>query len=200
MDPSFWDNRYSASHFVYGTEPNAFVAASATLLPPGPVLCLGEGEGRNAIFLATRGHAVTAVDQSSVGLAKARQLAAERGVPLTTQVADLADFVIAPAAWSGVVATFVHLPPPLRRTLHRRVADGLRSGGVFILEAYTPAQVRYRTGGPVDQPELLMQLADLREELAGLEFIVALELEREVTEGPGHRGLGAVVQIAARKP
>lgn len=200
MDPAFWNDRYSGSDFFYGTSPNDFVAECAPFLPPGPVLCLAEGEGRNAVFLASRGHAVTALDQSAVGLAKARRLASTRGVALTTLVADLADFAIAPGAWSGVVATFVHLPLPLRREVHRRVAAGLRPGGVFVLEAYTPAQVKHRTGGPVNQPELLMKLADLRDELPGLDLLVARELERIVSEGTAHHGLSAVVQVAARKP
>lgn len=200
MDPSFWNSRYSASHYCYGTEPNAFVAECAPQLPPGPVLCLGEGEGRNAVFLARRGHSVTAVDQSAVGLTKANQLAARHGVVLTTVVADLAAYSITAQAWSAVVATFVHLPPPLRASVHRAVVAGLRPGGMFVLEAYTPDQIRHGTGGPVNTPELLMTLPALRRELDGLEFIVACEREREVREGTGHTGRGAVVQILARRP
>lgn len=199
MDPAFWDQRYSPATYCYGTEPNDFVARCAPQVPPGPVLCLGEGEGRNAVFLARRGHAVTAVDQSAVGLGKARQLAARHGLDLKTETADLAAYIIAPAAWSAIVATFVHLPPGLRATVHRAAAAGLRPGGVFILEAYTPEQVRHRTGGPVNAPELLMTLAALRTELAGLDFLVARELEREVVEGTGHTGRGAVVQVLARR-
>lgn len=200
MDPTFWNQRYAGSEFFYGTHPNAFIAEQADLIPPGPVLCLAEGEGRNAVFLAERGHAVTAMDQAEAGLAKARRLAATRGVPLATFVGDLSDFAIAPGAWSGIVATFVHLPPPLRRDIHRRVAAGLRPGGVFLMEAYTPDQVKHRTGGPVNQPELLMRLDDLRLEFPGLELVIARELERDVFEEPGHRGRGAVVQLAARQP
>lgn len=200
MDPSFWDTRYSGTDFCYGTAPNAFVAACAAQIPPGPVLCLGEGEGRNAVFLATRGHAVTAVDQSAVGLAKARHLAARHGVTLTTLTADLATLTIAPGAWSAVVATFVHLPPPLRATVHHAAATGLRPGGVIVLEAYTPDQLRHRTGGPVNTPELFMTLAALRTDFAGLEELIARELERDVREGTGHTGRGAVVQFLARQP
>ena len=74
-DSGFWDQRYGRTDYVFGTAPNDFLAAVAPDLPPGPVLCLAEGEGRNAVFLAARGHAVTAVDQSAVGLAKASALA-----------------------------------------------------------------------------------------------------------------------------
>lgn len=200
MEAAFWNDRYGGENFIYGTAPNEFVAESAHLIPPGPVLGLGEGEGRNSVFLAERGYAVTAVDQSSAGLAKAARLAAARGVTLTTKIADLTDFMIEPGQWAGIFATFVHLLPPLRREVHRRAARGLRPGGVIVLEAYTPAQLQFRTGGPVSEPARFMQLDDLREDFDGLEFVVARELERDIVEGDGHRGRGAVVQIVARRP
>jgi len=199
MDANFWNERYAQEGFVYGEAPNDHVVAMADLIPAGPVLCLAEGEGRNAVFLARRGHAVTAVDGSEVGLAKARELAKARGVPLQTHATDLADFQIAPSTWSGIVATWAHLPPPVRRRIHAGVVAGLRPGGVYILEAYTPAQIGLGTGGPKD-PELCMTLAALREELAGLEFLVGRECERDVVEGTGHTGRGAVVQVCARRP
>ena len=198
MDVAFWNERFSAAHYVYGETPNAFVAESAPQIPAGPVLCLAEGEGRNAVHLAALGHRVTAVDQSEVGLAKARRLAKARGVKIETVAAGLENYSIARGAWAGIVATFAHFPPALRRQVHRAVAAGLQPGGVFILEAYTPAQLAFDTGGP-KSPELLMTLAALREELAGLEFLVAREIERDVIEGGGHTGRGAVVQILARR-
>jgi len=198
MDAAFWNNRFAAPHFIYGETPNAFVAEMAAQIPAGPVLFLAEGEGRNAIHLATLGHRVTAVDQSEAGLAKARRLAAARGVEIETVLADLENFTIEPGVWSGIVATFAHLPPALRCQVHAQAVRGLRPGGVFVLEAYTPAQLAFDTGGP-KSPELLMTLAGLRDELAGLEFLVGREIEREVIEGDGHTGRGAVVQILARR-
>ena len=166
MDAAFWNNRYAVASHVYGETPNAFVAEVAPEIPAGPVLCLAEGEGRNAVHLATLGHRVTAVDQSEVGLTKARRLAKTRGVKIETVMTDLADYTIAASAWAGIVATFAHLPPALRRRVHRDAVAGLQPGGVFILEAYTPAQLAFGTGGP-KSPELLMTLAGLREELSG---------------------------------
>ena len=198
MDVAFWNERFSATNYVYGETPNVFVAEVAPQIPAGPVLCLAEGEGRNAVHLATLGHRVTAVDQSEVGVAKARRLAGARSVEIETVVSDLANYSIAPGTWAGIVATFAHFPPPLRRQVHRAVAAGLQTGGVFILEAYTPAQLAFGTGGP-KSPELLMTLAALREELSGLDFQVARELARDVIEGGGHTGRGAVVQILARR-
>lgn len=195
----FWDARYGTADFVFGTEPNDFLRHIAGEIPSGPVLCLAEGEGRNAVFLAGRGHAVTAVDLSAAGLAKAQALAAARGVTLTTAVADLSTYAIAPGAWSGIVAIFMHLPPALRRDLLARVAAGLKPGGVFVMEAYAPAQLAFGTGGPKD-PALLPTLAQLRAELPQLEFAAGLELERDVIEGSGHTGRAAVVQVVARRP
>lgn len=196
MDAEFWNNRYAAPKYIYGEMPNTFVAEMASQIPAGLVLCLAEGEGRNAVHLATLGYRVTAVDQSEAGLAKARRLATVRGVEIETVLADLGNFTIEPGVWSGIVATFAHLPPAIRRKVHAQVVLGLQSGGVFVLEAYTPAQLALGTGGP-KLPELLMSLAGLREELSGLELLVGRELERDVIEGDGHTGRGVVVQIFA---
>jgi len=198
-DASFWNNRYAVSDYVFGTAPNGFLAAVIAQIPVGPVLCLAEGEGRNAVHLARLGYPVTAVDQSAAGLEKAKLLAAQAGVPLSVCVADLTDFPISPDAWSGIVSIFCHLPPVLRRDVHARVVAGLRPGGVFVLEAYHPTQLAFGTGGPKDA-NLLMTLGLLRSELHGLEFLHARECEREVVEGSGHTGRAAVVQMVARRP
>ena len=198
LDAAYWNERYDGADYVYGTAPNDFLVSVAAEIPPGPVLCLAEGEGRNAVFLAGRGHAITAVDQSPAGLAKARGLAPTRGVPLATVEADLAEFEIVPQSWAGIVAIFMHLPPALRRTVLARAAAGLRPGGVFVMEAYTPAQLGYGTGGPRDVT-LLPTLTELRAELSDVEWLVARELERDVREGGGHTGASAVVQVLARR-
>ncbi len=194
-----WDERYAGDDYAYGTGPNDFLVDQAVCIAPGPVLCLAEGEGRNAVWLAEQGHAVTAVDSSCVGLAKAQRLATERGVRIETLCSDLAQYEIVPGVWSVIVSIFAHVPPDLRRLVHRRVVDGLRPGGVLILEAYTPEQLRFGTGGP-PVAEMNMDLASLEAELAGLNFELARELERDVFEGQYHFGRGHVVQLVARKP
>ena len=194
-----WDERYSTNEYVYGTEPNTFLVSKIADLPVGRALCIAEGEGRNAVYLAEHGHQVTAVDASAVGLEKARKLAHSRGVTIEAIVADLADFAIEPDSWDAIVSIFAHVPPELRASLHGSIVRGLRSGGVFVLEAYTPEQIRLGTGGP-PVAELTMTLAALRQELAGLEFRHAVELERDVIEGRYHSGKGAVVQVVAVKP
>lgn len=194
-----WDERYASPEYVYGTEPNNFLAAVAARIPAGRVLSLADGEGRNGVYLASLGYSVTSVDASPVGLAKARRLAAERGVQLATVVADLADYAIAPGAWEGIISIFCHLPPPLRRRVHQQVVGGLLPGGLFVLEAYSVRQLGFGTGGPANV-ELLLTLDTLREELRGLELLNAREIEREVHEGLLHEGTSAVVQVVGRKP
>jgi hypothetical protein len=195
-----WNERYSESGFAYGTTPNDFLVAERARLPSrGSCLALADGEGRNGVWLASEGLTVTAVDQSAVGLEKARRLAEQAGVSLHTEVADLATYDLGVEAWDAIVSIWAHVPPALRLSLHRRVVQALRPSGVFLLEAYTPAQIPLGTGGPKDAT-LLMTLAGLREELAGLELEVGAERERVVEEGRYHQGNSAVVQVVARKP
>ena len=194
-----WDERYNTTEYVYGTDPNEFLAAAVTEMPLGRTLCIAEGEGRNAVFLAEHGHDVVAVDSSAVGLKKAGSLASERGVNIETVVADLANYDIEPDSWDAIVSIFAHVPPDIRVPLHKKIVHGLRTGGMLVLEAYTPEQIKLGTGGPA-VAEMTMSLDVLQEELDGLEFVHALELERDVVEGQFHTGRGAVVQVIAVKP
>jgi SAM-dependent methyltransferase len=202
MNPTsseMWDQRFGAEGYAYGAEPNDFLVEQAGLIPDGPVLCLAEGEGRNGVWLAERGHAVTAVDFSSAGQRKAAALAAARGVSLDYQLADLSLYEPAVGAYAGVVSIFCHLPAAIRRVMYARAARALAPGGVIVIESYTPAQLAYGTGGPKDVA-LLVSLADLRAELDGLELVVAREVERDIHEGALHGGRSAVVQVVARRP
>ena len=161
-------------------------------------LCVGEGEGRNAVWLAERGHRVTAVDASAVGLEKAKRLAKKRGVKIKTEVADIGNYFLEDNSYDLIVSIYAHAARDARRKLHRTVVKALRPGGMFLLEAYTPKQLLHKTGGPPDVNKL-MTLDDLREELHGLTFVHDMEIEREVIEGTLHTGRGAVVQVVAVK-
>ncbi|GMV07117.1 MAG: SAM-dependent methyltransferase [Gemmatimonadota bacterium] len=194
-----WDERFSTPGYVYGTEPNDFLRENAHRIPPGPVLCLGDGEGRNGVHLATLGHDVTSVDGSAVGLEKARRLAASRGVSLRIIHADLADYVVEEGVWAGIVSIFCHLPRDLRARVHASAVRGLAPGGVFLLEAYTPRQLALGTGGPSNE-EYLMAPEGLEAELAGLRLDRCEELRRPVVEGLVHTGEAAVVQVVGLKP
>ena len=193
-----WDQRYAAPEYFYGTDPNDFLREQLAQLPRGEVLCIGDGEGRNGVWLAQQGRVVTSLDASSVGLAKATNLAAARGVALTPVHADLATYDFGDARWDAVVSIFCHLPSALRRDVYARMQRGLRRGGVVLLESYTPAQLGRGTGGP-PVADMLVDLATLRQDFADLEVVLGGERLRDVLEGTGHRGQSAVVQFIARR-
>jgi phosphatidylglycerol---prolipoprotein diacylglyceryl transferase len=196
---SKWDERYSAETYYYGTEPNDFLRGQIPLLKKGGrVLCLAEGEGRNAVFLAQQGFDVTAVDGSSVGLEKLQRFATERKVHVTSIVCDLADFDLGHSRWDGIVAIWCHLPSNLRRKVHSRCVDALAADGIFILESYTPKQLEFKTGGP-SSADMLTTLSELKQDLSSLTIVIGQEIERDVREGVGHIGKSAVVEFVARK-
>lgn len=193
-----WDERYAVDEYAYGKQPNDFLSANYKLIPKGRVLCLAEGEGRNAVFLAQQGYAVTGVDASIEGVKKSQRLAEENHVEVEFIHSDLAHFDIGRGKWDGIVSISCHLPSHLRKKVHADVQEGLKSGGVLILEAYTPRQLELATGGPKDA-DFCMTSEALRTELPDLGVLHDEELEREVVEGIYHHGLGAVVQFIARK-
>jgi SAM-dependent methyltransferase len=193
-----WDDIFRNEEYAYGTAPNDFLVEVINKIPKGRVLCLAEGEGRNAVYLAEQGYEVVAVDLSVEGLKKARKLANDHNVNIVTQVEDLTDYKIAANYWDGIVSIYCHLPPAARKSLHEGVVRGLKVNGVFVLEGYTPAQLAFNTGGP-QAKELLMSLNEIKEELAGLHFEYGVEIERKIMEGNKHTGKGSVLQIVARK-
>lgn len=192
-----WNERYTSADYVYGTEPNTFLAEHAKLLT-GPVLSLAEGEGRNGVFLASLGLDVLGVDASEVGLAKAQKLASARGVKIRTQVADLATYEPPASQFGAVVSISAHLPSEIRRRLYPLVERCLKPGGIILLEAYSQAQFSRNTGGPKD-PDMLMSCATLQREFPNCEPVLLREIDREVIEGKLHTGLASVVQFIARK-
>ena len=192
-----WDQRYAVDEYIYGTEPNSFLAEHAEMLS-GPALSLAEGEGRNGVFLASLGLKVHGVDGSNVGLAKAQALARSRGVEIQTEVADLGVFEPAANYYGSVVSIFAHLPSAIREKLYPLVERCLKPGGIILLEAYSEDQLARDTGGPKDA-DMLMTRAKIEREFPNCEPILLRELEREVCEGTYHTGVASVVQFIGRK-
>jgi hypothetical protein len=144
------------------------------------------------------GFDVTGVDGSEVGLHKAAELASERGVSIATIHSDLSTFEIVSNGWDAIIALYCHVPSEIRIPLHKAAVNGLKSGGAFVLEAFSKEQLAYGTGGP-QSLDMLMDLDELKQELAGLEFVHAVKVEREVREGSRHTGLASVVQVMGIK-
>lgn len=192
----FWEDKFAGEPYLYGTEPNAFIKAQAGRLKPGAkVLCLAEGEGRNAAFLAALGHRVKAVDFSAQALKKARQLATDRQVSIATEQADLTHWQC-DETYHAITATYLHLDETTALTVFQTALDRLEPGGLFIGEFFSKKQLCYTSGGPKN-PDLLYETA-LFEKL-GLE---PLHLEETITllsEGHGHQGPGAVIRVVLKR-
>uniref|UniRef100_A0A7S3PKW3 tRNA-uridine aminocarboxypropyltransferase n=1 Tax=Aplanochytrium stocchinoi TaxID=215587 RepID=A0A7S3PKW3_9STRA len=201
MAPELWDRRYAKKSFAYGKDPNDFLveAVGICFKPNSHVLSLGEGEGRNGIYLALLGHKVTGVDQSPVGLAKARKFAKERDVDIKTIRADLTSYEPKLGDYDAVISIFCQFEPESQKRIHSKCINALKPGGIFVLEAYAPLQAELKTGGP-SEPERLISAEMLRKDFNGFDILISREIERELTEGTYHRGRAAVVQFLARKP
>ena len=193
MDAEAWDERYAASPLVWSAGPNQFVAAELAGLAPGRALDLACGEGRNAIWLATRGWQVTAVDFSPVAVRKARELAgsAEIAFPIDWLVADALAFepTVQPDL---VLLAYLQLSDSERRRVVRRAFRSLALGGTFFLVAHDSTNLTEGTGGPQDA-SVLFTAQQVLDDLAGEAFDV-LQADRvaRVVRGatPGHEHHG----------
>ena len=196
-----WNRRFAGDAFLFGDRPNAFLARQKPLLPPGgAALALADGEGRNGVWLAEQGLQVTAVDGSSVALAKAAGLARARGVALTFVEADLDTWKVPENAYDVVVGIFFQFAPPdLRSRLFAAMETALKPGGLLLIEGYGVGQLEYGTGGPRNRDHLYTE-AMLREAFAGLRIETLEAYDAEVDEGTGHKGMSALVDLVARKP
>jgi len=195
-----WEERYSAEGYLFGTEPAEFLVRQADLLAPeAEVLMVADGEGRNSVFLAARGLSVTAADASPVGVAKAKKLAEERGVDVEFKVADFLEWDWRPEAFDAVVAIFIQFLDPAQRSI---VFDGmkrtLRPGGRLLLHGYRPEQLAYGTGGPPVAENLYTEKL-LADAFADMKVEVLKAYDATITEGTGHDGMSALIDLVAVK-
>ena len=165
----------------------------------GSAIALGDGEGRNGVFLAEVGLQVTSVDLSEVGLSKARDLASTRGVAIQTVQADLEHYEITPESQDLIVSIYCHLPDAIRKLVHSRVEEALKPGGLFILEAFHHSQLKYQSGGP-KTTDLLYDLEALTGDFQSLQILEALDGLCSLDEGARHSGLGHIVRLVLQKP
>lgn len=198
-----WNRRFANADFLFGTAPNRWLerhaCTTAGWRAGQRVLSVADGEGRNSAWLAAQGLEVDAFDLAEVGVAKARALAAGRGVHVNYAVADVDRLVWPSALYDGVAAIFVQFADPaMRARLFANLGRCLERGGTLVLQGYTPKQLEYRTGGPPFADHLYTP-AMLREAFAALEILALDEYEDDLAEGQGHCGRSALVGLVARK-
>ena len=199
MSNDFWDSRYGEDGFAYGLAPNVFLASFAETLTAGKnVLVIGDGEGRNGVWLAEQGCHVVSVDSSKVGVEKAKNLAIEKNVQIEAICADLNNWDWPIAGFDFVVIIYVHFPPNIRALLHNKVVSALKPGGQLIMESFTPDQLNYSSGGP-PVLEMLYTVDMMRSDFKLLEIQQLEECIVSLDEGKYHCGDGAVVRLQAKK-
>jgi cyclopropane fatty-acyl-phospholipid synthase-like methyltransferase len=195
-----WNQRYSSSEYFFGQQPNEFLRSQSHRLTPGQkVLALADGEGRNGVWLAKLGLDVLSVDISPIALEKAQRLAANRGVTITTEVADLATWDWGVERFDAIVAIFIQFAGPSLRTLiFERIKAALKTGGLLLLQGYTPKQLEFQTGGP-PYVENMYTAQLLQESFAKMEILHLVEHDAILSEGVGHNGMSALVELVCRK-
>jgi SAM-dependent methyltransferase len=196
----FWNERYAAAEYVYGTEPNEWFREQLSLLSPGRILLPAEGEGRNAVYAARTGWEVIALDLSEKGREKAMRLAAQANTFIQYHIADIRAYPLETTGpWDVIGLFYAHFPPDFRAETHRRLAQALRPGGHLILEAFHPKQLERNSGGPKSL-DMLYTLELLRDDFAGLTVLEAEKATIILNEGPGHTGPAEVVRLLLQKP
>ena len=198
-----WNQRFDSEAYLFGTEPNTWLRGQAGVWQPGQrVLCVADGEGRNSVWLASQGLVVDAFDVASVGVAKARRLAADKGVAVNYAVSDCDAFPWPQNSYDGVAAIFVQFADPaMRARLFANMGRCLKPGGILLLQGYTPKQLDYKTGGPPRLDHLYTE-AMLREAFAhesGFEVLALHDYEADLSEGSHHLGRSALIGLVARR-
>ena len=195
----FWEQRYSEKGWAYGIEPNLFLSAQGARFKPGmKALVVGDGEGRNGVWLAQQGLDVWSVDYSAAGLRKARELAIAKGTRLNTECADLTLWHWPIAAFEVVVSIYLHFVPEVRPTMHHAMLQALKPGGLLILEAFSKNQMQYKSGGPPKE-SMLYSSDELRTDFSEGRIEMLEETVTELNEGKYHVGQGAVLRLVLTK-
>ena len=198
MSAEFWDVRYGDHEYAYGTQPNVYFKSFIDNNVPGKILLPGEGEGRNAVYAALKGWQVFAVDQSQIGMDKARKLAEAYNVNIDYQVQELSSFEQDMDRYDAIALIFLHLPPHIRENIHQKFVRLLKPGGLLLIDAFSKDQLGRQTGGP-PVLEMLYDKAILQNDFRDLKILEMYESIEEYDEGIYHQGEAAVIRMIARK-
>ena len=194
-----WDERFSIEDYLFGAEPaQALVRLEHYLIPQGDTLVIADGEGRNSVYLASRGFRVTASDSSTVANVKAKALAANQNVEVNYQVEDFFDIDWSAKQYDNIVGIFFQfIPPDKIKQVLMALRTAIKKGGTLLIHGYTPQQIELATGGPKDVS--LMYTKELFEDVfESVEILVNKEYQMQLGEGSGHKGQSALIDFVAK--
>jgi len=197
----FWNQRFNQEEFIFGKEPNEYLALQTRnyLKPNAKVLCIADGEGRNGVWLAKQGMQVVGFDTSDIALKKAKQFARDNQVEVEYSFSDTDGFTWHEIAYDAVIGIFIQFADPqMRERIFQQTHKALKPGGIFILQGYTPKQLEYKTGGPSLIEHLYTEemIRDLAKEFQILDLCC---YEKELNEGARHAGMSALLGLVAKK-
>jgi len=196
---SIWNQRFSESDYAYGREPNQFLKEVLQNINSGKILFPAEGEGRNAVFAASLGWEVDALDFCEAGKVKAEKLAGEQNVKVNYWLEDLFDYIPKPNYYDVIALIYMHLDDKdLQSNMHKKAIKALKPGGKIIIEAFEKEQIKYNSGGPKNE-ELLFSLEDIVDDFIDIDFEFLSKETIILNEGKYHRGIASVVRFIGLK-
>lgn len=193
---NIWDTRYAQEEYIYGKQANAFLKEQISLLSPGKALFPAEGEGRNAVFAATRGWEVSAFDSSFEAKNKAEKLALEKSVQINYNTIDWENVQYENNCFDLIVLIYAHTQN--RKQNHQKLIKFLKPGGIILLEGFTKEQLQYNTGGP-KRIELLFSKSEIQSDFAQLSEMKIREEIIFLAEGELHKGNASVIRMIGKK-
>lgn len=198
MKREFWEERYKNAQYAYGTEPNEFFKMYIDGCQPGKLLLPAEGEGRNAVYAARKGWDVNAFDFSLNARNKALELARSKGVNINYFVADVEFYELNEETFDVIALIHLHFLPSIRKYVHHKMMNSLKSGGFLIMEAFSKEQINFKSGGPPDI-DMLYSIEDLKVDFLHMDIQTLYQTEVELNEGDYHQGPASVVRLVAYK-
>ncbi len=186
-DKNKWNKRYNSGEYLCGKEPLKFLKEKLDLLVKGKALVLAMGEGRNAVFLAENGFDVDGCDISEKAIEKTKLFAQETGVTLNAFVADLEEYKISADKYDLITCFYY-----TQRDLTPQIKEGLKNGGMVMIETYSIDQLKYGDDAPGPKtPAYLLKHNELLDSFR--DFRILYYREGEIAENK------SVVSLIAQK-
>jgi SAM-dependent methyltransferase len=193
----FWNQRYTENDWVYGAEPNQFFKQFIDSHKPGALLLPADGEGRNAVYAASRGWQVDAFDFSEVARNKALAAAQFKNVVINYEIKNIEEYK-AVKKYDLVALIYVHIPEKPRKKFHKEIYESIKPGGYLILEAFAKEQLQFDSGGPKEE-SLLYDAPSICSDFPFLHLINCEQSEVELNEGPYHKGKASLLRLTGQR-
>lgn len=194
----FWEEKYNQDEYIFGTEPDTYLADKLPNFAPGKILFPGEGEGRNAVYAAKLGWQVTAFDYSSSAKIKAEKLANINDVNIEYLTLDITEQNFPSESFDVIAYLFIHFEGEKRKAVHNAINAQLKVGGILILECFSDQHPIQEGKGPRSS-NFLYSKANMQEDFPNYE-IVELKIDEELLkEGPSDMGESSILRFIGKK-